>query len=100
MSRGRICVPARGEREYVFSFHRWMKGDKRARERRTHCLRSDNVVSLFLVESGYALDDHVVALCRTRGEDDILFLCSNKVRYVLSKYGVCCQHWSFISEIR
>lgn len=93
MSRGRICVPTRGEREYVFNFHRWMKGDKRAREgeeRGTDCLCSDNVVSLFLMESSYALDDHVVALCRTRGEDDILFLCSNKVRYVLSKYGMWC----------
>jgi len=51
-------------------------------------LRGDNVVSLFLVESSYALDDHVVALCRTRGEDDVLFICPNKVRYVLSKCSV------------
>ena len=51
-------------------------------------MRGNNVVSLFLVESGYALDHHVVALCRARGEDDVLFLCSNKVRYVLSNCGV------------
>ena len=54
----------------------------------TDCLRGNNVVSLFLVESGYALDHHVVALGRARGEDDVLFLCSNKVRYVLSDCGV------------
>ena len=47
-------------------------------------MRGDNMVSLFLMESGYALDNHVVALCRARGEDNVLFLCSNKARYVLS----------------
>ena len=91
MSQGHICVPARGERECVFSFDGWMKGERKAREvekEGTNRLCGDDVVSLFLVESGYALDHHVVALCRARGEDDVLFLCSNKVRYVLSKCSV------------
>jgi hypothetical protein len=81
MSRGRICVPAGGERGMfsVSSFHRRVIGEQRG----TDCLRGDNVVPLLLVESRYALDDHVVALCSTRGEDDILFFCPNKVRYVL-----------------
>jgi hypothetical protein len=51
--------------------------------RGTHCLRGDNVVSLFLVEPRYTLNDHVVAFCRARGEDDVLFLCSEEVCYVL-----------------
>jgi hypothetical protein len=87
MSRERICVPARGGRVHVSQFRlvneRREKGKRRGIKRGTHCLRGDNVVSLLLVEPRHALDDHVIALCRTRGEDDILFLCSNEARYVL-----------------
>ena len=89
MSQGHIYVPARGESKRIVSVS--MIGERKARQgenEETDCLRGDNVVSLFLVESGYALDHHVVALCRARGEDDVLFFCSNKVRYVLSKCGV------------
>lgn len=56
---------------------------RREKKRGTHCLRSDNVVSLVLVEPRYTLDDHVVAFCCARGEDYVLFLRSNEVRYVL-----------------
>ena len=56
---------------------------KRKEKRGTHCLRGDNVVSLVLVEPGHTFDDHVVAFCRARREDYVLFLCSNEARYVL-----------------
>jgi len=86
-----VFLQGMGGSGYVFSFGWWVKGERKARgeeERGTHCLRGDDVVSFFLVESRYTLDDHVVALCRARGEDDVLFICSNKGRYVLLKCGV------------
>jgi hypothetical protein len=49
----------------------------------TNGLGGDNMLLLLSVETCDALDDHVVRLGGTRGEDNILGICTNEVGNIL-----------------
>lgn len=49
-----------------------------------YSLGRDDVLFLFLVESGRTLDAHIIGLCRARCENDIFWIGTNEIRNVLS----------------
>lgn len=53
------------------------------RDNVTHCLSSNDMLFLILVETRNTLDRHVVRLRGTRGENDVLGLRANQICDVL-----------------